>query len=219
MPVSIADIDIAIRGELENMMVLEKLPFSCLTCVLGYQAKYSLILKLLLRTLNCIKVVGEKKGSPIKVKAFIEMPKNYQDSVLYRKWISYKERNVSYSSKFQVAELRYFYPQMAKCGNFCIENIIDRGESRDYFKEWKGVIAKCAFQYPDVVNPFRITEAKDALAISVRPLQILRGAKLIKVEELSNYKDMKVNGRMEMSSYMYIGSLEDLILFIKGTFS
>ncbi len=217
MSASRADIDLATRGELENMMALESLPFSSLTLVFGYRDDYTSILRLILRGLNCLKLVSSKKNQDLDIKAIIELPVNYEDSILFKNWSKYKRAAVGFSRDFAVDEIRNLYPAIEKCRNFCIENIIDRGESSDFIKAWKGILAKCATQNPSTTNRFRLVEAKDILAIAIRPFQILRDAKLIKVEELTDFKETKVNGRFEMSTYMFINDTENIIRFIEGS--
>ncbi len=217
MSASRADIDLATRGELENMMALESLPFSSLTLVFGYRDDYTSILRLILRGLNCLKLVSSKKHQKLEIKALIELPVNYEDSTLFKNWFTYKRSAVGFSRDFTVDEIRNLYPEIEKCRNFCIENIIDRGDSSDFIKSWKGILAKCATQNPSTKNTFRLVEAKDILAIAIRPFQILRNAKLIKVEDLSDFKETKVNGRFEMSNYLFIRETENIITFISDS--
>ncbi len=219
MPANRAEIDLATRGELENMMALDGLPYTNLTCIFGYNVKYVYILKLILRALNCTKLVASKKSINLDVRAFIEMPKSYEESELYIKWKDFKKDNLGFSSNFHIDELKSYYSELSECKNYYIENIINRGKSIDFYKEWKGILAKCATQHPDSKNAFRITEAKDPMNIAVKPFQVLRGSRLIKIEELSDFKEAKVNGRLEMVNYMYISGLDDIILFLKGSLS
>ena len=219
MPATREEIDLITRGELENMMALEGLPHTCLTCVFGYDVKYVYILKLILRAMNCTKLIASKKDIQLDIRAFIEMPKNYEESELYIKWKNYKKNNLGFSNNFHIDELRNYYSKMPECRNYYIENVINRGDSIDFYKEWKGILAKCATQHPDSKNPFRITEAKNPLNLAVKPFQVLRGSRLIKVEELTDFKDAKVNGRLEMVNYMYISGIDNIILFLKGSLS